>query len=668
MQMSQDEKFIRFSTGLNNSQLLPITTNLYKDLNLNRDKDYYVSLYKYNKKHKEEFNKTKSVKGIRDVTTNKLVFDFDDLQDIHNARKDAVILCARLVESGVNEENIRIYFSGKKGFAVEVILTEELTRQEFVNIVFGLASDLPTFDVRINDEARIIRMPLSKHQESGLYKIPLHISELSSLSLEDIFTLASDILPGTYDTDELSEDLYAIDLTDRLIELKNKTFKKVIDKSIAIQDNAVVDANSIDFSNAPKWMAKERFALQEGHFFGSKSVGKGERNIAFMILAATYKNQGFSADHALALLLVTAKKQSLITGEEEYTEDKLQREIINEVYSHGWQGGVYSSDEELLVKTRQRFELGDPSFDKSDLVDIQQIGKDFQMFAREIDRNTIKTGLKSLDDSCLITSGMMVSLLAAPGAGKTSFASLFVENLSKSGETTLFFSLDMYQPLIFNRLLQKYSGYSMAQILNMYKDNEPDEVLLDAYSKVVANYSNVQFNFRTGLTIEEIEKDLILYQEQSGKKVKLLVIDYLEKVRGPFADSTANSAYIASRLSDLAKKYHLTLLLLVQPAKVAGDPRDELNSYRKIKGSSTIEQDSRVVLTLSRPGYDPRNMENDKFACISVVKNNMGPLNKLDYFWDGVKGDFTELDSAGRRELKDLRDSIEDEKKHQDDI
>jgi replicative DNA helicase len=283
-------------------------------------------------------------------------------------------------------------------------------------------------------------------------------------------------------------------------------------------------------------------------------------------------------------------------------------------------------------------------------------------------KNTIKTGIKSLDESVLITSGMMISLLAAPGAGKTSFANLFVENLSQNGENTLFFSLDMYQPLLFSRLLQKHCGYSAQVIMDMFESGSMDEPLIQAFNQVLEDFSNVNFCFKTGPTVEEIEQEILRYQKQSGKKVKLLVLDYLEKIRGPFADSTANSAYIASRVSDLAKKYHLAVLLLVQPSKMAGDPRDELNSYRKIKGSSVIEQDSRVVLTLSRPGYNPQDMSKDKFACISVVKNNMGPLTKLDYAWDGVAGQFSELDSAGRVELRKLRQELENIKKDEFDI
>lgn len=649
--------YLAVAEGLNSRRLVPITENILNIVKKNPTKDLYTSLYVYQDKHLEHFKKTNSLSGIDDVKTRRLFFDFDDGLAPTNAQKDTIEIYNRLLESGVPKEKINLYFSGNKGFHVDVAIKESLTRQEFVNIVFNLASDLKTFDVRINDEARIIRAPFSRHPVSKLHKIPITFEELESLNIDAIKEFAKDL--DAYDLNGFTEAT-PIELPEPISILKAQTFKKVSTK-IELTDIKGFDIHDIDFSKCPKWMAKERYALQEGFFYGSESVQLGERNIAFMILAATYRNQGFSPDHALALLETTAQKQSLRTSEDPYTPDQLQREIINLVFSPSWKGGIYAKDEAILQMTRARFNISETD-SKVDLVDITDVGSEFKDFAKNIDKNTIKTGLKSLDDNVLITSGMMVALLAAPGAGKTSFANLFVENLSQAGENTIFFSLDMYKNLLFSRLLQKYSGYDMRKILHMFKNDNPDKTLLDAYSDVLKNYTNAHFNFRSGPTVEEIEQEIIQYQEDKGKNVKLVVVDYLEKVRGPFADATANSAYVASRLSDIAKKYHTTVLLLVQPQKSAGDPREELTSYRKIKGASVIEQDSRVIMTMSRPGYDPKQMHNDKFASISVVKNNMGSLCQLDFGWEGVTGQLTELDPSQRRELKDLRDSIAEEK------
>jgi len=142
----------------------------------------------------------------------------------------------------------------------------------------------------------------------------------------------------------------------------------------------------------------------------------------------------------------------------------------------------------------------------------------------------------------------------------------------------------------------------------------------------------------------------------------MVVVDYLEKVRGPYSDATANSGYVASRLSDLASTYDIAIMILLQPQKSAGDPSEELLSMRKVKGASVIEQDLRLIMTLWRPGFNPKNSSNDKYASIAIVKNNMGPVTQIDFGWDGLKGKFSELSGQERKHLSELRETIKKEK------
>jgi len=657
--------FVRLARGLKNQQsvLVPTTENIYKRVKGQLDRDWYTSIFRYNDKHLEIFRRTNSVAGMHGLKTNKIVFDFD-AQEISSAKKDALTACARLVQNGVPEDQIRIFFSGGKGFHLECIFKTSLSQQEFVNIVFGVAADLPTFDQRIHDEARIFRLPLSRHPKTNLHKIPLQLDELASLSVEEIQALAKS--NADYDENLLDEALFEIDIPDKLNVLKSKAFKKV--GRVEMTEIKGFDIQDIDLSKCPKWLDPARWILSQGFFYGSSSVDKGERNSAFLILAATYRNQGFTPEHTLGLLVATAEMQARRTGEEPYTEEQLKTEIINCVFAPSWKGGIFGRDEELLVTTRKRFNLTDRLVE-TESVGIADVGAGFKEFAKNIDKNRIYTGLKSLDDAVVMTSGMLVSLLAAPGAGKTSLANSFVETLTINGENSLFFSLDMYKSLLFNRLLQKYTGYDFQKILEMYKNDEPDETLMKAYADVLQNYSKVAFNFKSGISIDELEDEVKTHIELQGKTPKLIVVDYLEKIRTPFSDATASSSYTAGRLADIAKKYDTTVLLLVQPSKVGGgDPRDEFKNYRAIKGSSSIESESRVILGLHRPGYNPADDSEDNFSCISILKNNTGRTGRFDYRWNGVAGTLTELDSEGKRDLAKLREDLAQRAVHRDDI
>ena len=153
------------------------------------DLDYCESIYIYDSKAAEQLKNTKSLAGIRDIKIDRLVWDFDS-KNLEEALEDTKNLVDHLL-TNFKEQNIRVSFSGNKGFHVEIHLDRTLTRKEFEAIVFDAGQELPTFDQRIKDEQRLFRFPLTKNTKTGLYKIPLSLDELN-LSVEEIKGLASE--------------------------------------------------------------------------------------------------------------------------------------------------------------------------------------------------------------------------------------------------------------------------------------------------------------------------------------------------------------------------------------------------------------------------------------------------------------------------------------------
>lgn len=644
--------YIRLSRGFTNNELIPPNPlDIWKRIQQYPDQDWYTSIYNYKDHHVKEFANTHSVKDIIDVTTNRLVWDFDSRQ-LEDAQRDTKELVSRLLEQGVPEDKTQIFFSGNKGFHVQLMITENLTRKQFRNIVFNLAKGLTTFDVRINDEPRVIRAPLTKHPESGLYKIPVTIEDLNTLSIGDIKVMSTDIKDySLYQI--LNEKKWRFTLPSEISDLKNVAVDPV--STIKLEDiKGFVEAD-LDFNNCPNWMSSERYALKEGYFYGSESVNNGERNIAFMILAATYRNQGFSEEETLSLLEITAQKQAKRTGEEEVTIDRLHREVVSSVYSPHWKGGIYTKDEPLLVMTRKRFNLTEivESGPKT-LIKIEDIGSRFKQFAANFHENRILTGIESLDKRLVLTTGMAVGILGAPSSGKTTLINKIVKYQSEKNIPTIYQSLDMSDNLLYLRMLQQHLKLPIEAILEGFQQQEPPKDLLDAYNEVLKSYSNVHFNFRSAMTVEQIDKDVVRYVAETGIKPKFIAIDYLEKIRSDFSDPTASSGLIASQLSDLAKKHDAMVAVLLQPQKSAGDPSQPLLSMRKVKGASVIEQDLRCILTAWRPGFNPQDMTRDKYMSVAVVKNNLGELCQLDFAWNGINGDISELDYNGRKNLQSL--------------
>ena len=338
----------------------------------------------------------------------------------------------------------------------------------------------------------------------------------------------------------------------------------------------------------------------------------------------------------------------------DYDRSSLWKEIINPVYSPTWKGGTFSEDTGVLKKVIDRYGLNKINTFAHELISLENVSDFFKDFALNIDKNTLKIGIEEIDAKLRITTGMLVSLLAAPSAGKSSIAMSILNTVSKNDCKCLFFSLDMSMQQTYQRLIQKHTGEQSDDIFEAYKRGDDEHT--NEYMNILKDeYKNVKFSFRSGLTVDGIREMIINEQNLTGVIPKLVVIDYLECIHGQFTDPNANKALIATQLKDIANQFSICVMLLVQPRLSAGGPAGELNSYTDIKGTSVLSEASSIVLTLSRPGFNPKDTSMDKFATINVVKNRMGTLSSTDLGWVGITGNVGSLSDDGHRDLADLR-------------
>jgi replicative DNA helicase len=213
--------------------------------------------------------------------------------------------------------------------------------------------------------------------------------------------------------------------------------------------------------------------------------------------------------------------------------------------------------------------------------------------------------------------------------------------------------MDMSEDLLAIRMLGKYTNKDLKELEALILQDEKNPIIEKAREEFRKNFSNAKFNFKTGPSLEDIETLIKHCKAKCGENLTMVAVDYLEKIRGPYTDNTANTAYIASRLNDMAKDYNVCIVLLLQPQKHVGDPSEPILSMRKIKGSSVIEQDCRVVLTMWRPGFDPENGNDetnnlDKYSSIAIVKQNMGGTGKFDFIFNPKTGMIKEMNQQER--------------------
>jgi KaiC/GvpD/RAD55 family RecA-like ATPase len=640
-------KYVRLCSGVRDRGILIPPSEVHD--RVSSDTDWYQSVYNYNDSHMTKFTETGSVRGIKDVTTNFLVFDFDNKQDPEFARQDALKLIDRLLKTELNirTEDIQIYFSGNKGYNVVLELDKELTPDSAASLATKYAGDLKSFDVSLYDASQILRVPGTRHQKSGLFKIPLTYSQLLNSSSGEIAVMAASLdNVGSFEWGVASPSIAFYDV-----------YKAPEKLQVTPVDT------EIDWSKKPANWKNCKYAILQGHF------DSGVRHNALMVLAATCR--GFSYDKELTYYTCKSalKKQAARTGQDEFDKSELWINIIEEsVFADGWEGGQYSCKSDPWLK-RYCEGLGEhrckEQEEEKDCVDFDLMSGKFTDYAQNFEKNVIKTGIKGLDDNVMLCVSTLNGLLGQPGAGKTSMSLNYLRNASLTDTKSVFFSLDMGLPIVYAKLVQKMTGYNFKKALNVYKSNPMEAVELD--KKIREEYKNVSFNFRSGLTVSDMKKVIQDREQQLGDKIKLVVIDYLECIAGPYSDATANSGFICNQLKDLANESNVCILLLLQTQKHStAEISDPLLSLKQVKGSSLIEQSCSTITTLWREGYSPDTVNDDRFISFSVVKNRFGSLWRGDFGWDGVTGDIRGLAEEEKIILKEFRRQKEERKMMKD--
>jgi hypothetical protein len=609
---------------------VPVNTDISKIIS--KDKDWYISLFKYTEEHKKRVEETSTVSGIKDTMTDILYFDFDNGSNLQIAREDAITLAERLIDAGIPEESIGCYFTGSKGFSVEVPIKQLITPEQFKNIVFHFAEDLTTFDLVVNDPNRIVRIANTKHQKSGLYKIQLTPEELVNMEIKTIRDLAKTPRDMTFVSTPatLDESLLTIKPISAMVD----TAKKEL----------TFDLKALDMKNKPKGIDDARWALMNGYF------RTGDRHYAMLCLASTQKNFGYAPEHVRAFLESVADIQARRTGEDIFPQEELEA-LVKTVYSSSWQGGQFTVRDPNNWLAKYARKMGIVVKEENGPMSMDQIIDDFSHYIENLDANTIKTGIASLDKLMPITVGSAVGLVGAASSGKTAMALKILKNQSKSGEITVFASLDMHRNRLFEKALYNLTGLTREDLKTTFKDKRKEYELL-----VKREFGNVYFFDKSRASVDDIRQYVIEVEQTTSRKVKLVMIDYFERISSEVNDDTAASKRVASEIQDMTNDLNVATIVLVQPNKMSlgGGPDTEIKSYTSIKGSSFLYQSFRNILAISRPFFTPATQEFDNYLRINVLKNDLGELGVLDYHWTGRTGEVRELEDIERMELKEL--------------
>ncbi|MBR1428449.1 MAG: replicative DNA helicase [Prevotella sp.] len=259
----------------------------------------------------------------------------------------------------------------------------------------------------------------------------------------------------------------------------------------------------------------------------------------------------------------------------------------------------------------------------------------------------IATGYTKLDD---MTAGWqpsdLVIIAGRPAMGKTAFALSLAKNIAVDYQVpTAFFSLEMNNVQLVNRLISNVCEISGKKILNGQLDDEE-------WKRLDRNIRSLQgapiyIDDTPGMSIFELRTKARRLVREKG--VKIIMIDYLQLMNANgarFGSRQEEVSTISRSLKTLAKELNIPILALSQLNRTV-ENRDGIEGKRPqlsdLRESGAIEQDADMVLFVHRPEYyrifqDDNGNDLRGMAQIIIAKHRKGATGDVLL---NFRGEFT---------------------------
>lgn len=630
--------FVRVTRTVNDRGVLVRPSEIGKTVT-DPQVDWYRSAYTYGEDAKEYWeSNSESIKGYTgDTFTSQLWFDLDSETDPSKAKKAAVDLLAYFDKQGWSDAT-EIYFSGFKGFHIMLHTTNTFVPSEVSLICYNLAKEagVPSevFDTSVYNITRIFRIPNTKHQKSGLYKVPISLDELKDLKLENVKNLAKEPRYEEF-------DIKPIDIAS--LKEKYKELQKAKPELTSVEGGLKDEPTEspVDFSMCPPGHRKCLYALEQG------DIGPGQRHEAILRLAAFYKAQGYSREHAGDQIFDALEKRHEIYIDAKPIDEIECNRDIDQVYSDKWQvRGVYSCKTDHFLQSKCDHGNGpcynDARVKMRSVMTVDQLYHKYVKYGEEALIDYPKFGIPWIDERVRLRPRNFSVLAGANGSGKTSIMFELMESLNKQKIYHAFFSLDMADSSVFEKLGAKYTPYSQRQIEAAFNVNTKNSVImkevLEAFKK---HLPYTLMDFTSAATMQYMETTTMALK-QIYENLQVVIVDYAGRVLGEFENQYASSTQNAMSANDIAKRTNCHWIYLAQVSRDNGDHTDALRSSRVSKDSGAWEENATAVLTCWRPlgnGIDGK----DNYIHIYVAKNRSGPLGENVFGWEGKTGKIREI-------------------------
>jgi replicative DNA helicase len=233
--------------------------------------------------------------------------------------------------------------------------------------------------------------------------------------------------------------------------------------------------------------------------------------------------------------------------------------------------------------------------------------------------------------------GDLIVVAGRPGMGKTAIALTLTKEFAQIGGKALFISLEMSNEQLAKRYISLIGDIANWKIRNgQLRENEILQVCDIANNQTIEFFIDDDVDSRIG----QIKAKAKLHKSTKG--LNLLVIDYIQLIKGTKTNREQEIAEISRTLKILAKELKITVMILAQLSRKSEERADKRPMLSDLRESGAIEQDADIVMFPFRPMYYEQEKPEMEESELIIAKNRNGECVTIPTYFEGMYTSYKE--------------------------
>ncbi|MCD6292579.1 MAG: replicative DNA helicase [Deltaproteobacteria bacterium] len=258
----------------------------------------------------------------------------------------------------------------------------------------------------------------------------------------------------------------------------------------------------------------------------------------------------------------------------------------------------------------------------------------------------VPTGFTGIDNiTCGFQRSDLIIIAGRPSMGKTSLALNIAHSTAANPDTAsqvAFFSLEMSKEQLVTRILCSESEINaQTNRRGLLKDEDWPRL-----SEAAAAVSDLPIYIDDTAAISVMEMRAKARRLKNGKGLDMVIVDYLQLMRGDGESREREISEISRSLKAMAKELEVPVVALSQLNRSVESRIDKRPQLSDLRESGAIEQDADVIMFVYRDEvYNKDNPENAGLAEILVRKQRNGPTGVVNMKFFGEITTFRDVDN-----------------------